>query len=350
MLLSRISLSALDANYEAFLSAHAKPRPADNAVYERRAAALRDNVQRVIPALNAAATDYGHGVEFALNQFGDLTADEFKSRVLMPKREAVAHGAGRTRSASPSATPDSFDWRAEGAVTPVKDQGTVGSCWAFSTVGNLEGQHFLSTNASEQLSEEFLVDCDDKDCGVFGGWPYSAYQYVMEAGGIPSEVDQPYCSGTGGCYPCMANMNKTFCGPPPEYCNKTWSPGHCPASTWKAAVQVQDWHAVDKDETAMAATLVSTGPLSVLLDATGLQHYRKGVWAPKKGILHCKSDGTDLDHAVLMVGFGTDGGTGYWLIKNSWAKKWGEDGFFRIERGTGKCGINTQVTSATLKK
>ena len=80
---------------------------------------------------------------------------------------------------------------------------------------------------------------------------------------------------------------------------------------------MQDWHAVDKDEAAMAGTLVATGPLSVLLDATGLQHYRKGVWAPKKGILHCKSDGTDLDHAVLMVGFGTDGGTDYWTIKNS---------------------------------
>ena len=172
LLLLTTLVGTLDAEYEAFLGAHAKPRPADEAEYARRAATLHDNAHNVIPALNAAAADYGHGVEFALNQFGDLTAAEFKDRVLMPKRVAVAHGAGRTRAGSVlSATPDSFDWRDEGAVTPVKDQGTVGSCWAFSTVGNLEGQHFIGSNTSEQLSEEFLVDCDDKDCGVFGGWP-----------------------------------------------------------------------------------------------------------------------------------------------------------------------------------
>ena len=256
----------------------------------------------------------------------------------------------------------------------MKDQGTVGSCWAFSTVGNLEGQNFLkqkrrqqqqlllarraggnATVAAEasmvQFSEEFLVDCDVRDCGVFGGWPYNAYQFIEDAGGLPSETAQPYCSGTGDCYACMANKNKTYCGPPPTYCNKTWNELKCPASQWTAAVKVSGWHAIGADEAAMVSTLVATGPLSVLLDATGLQFYHKGVWAPKNGPLglHCKSDGTDLDHAVLAVGYGTDGGKDYWTIKNSWAKKWGEDGYFRIKRGVGQCGINTQVTTGQVE-
>ena len=89
------------------------------------------------------------------------------------------------------------------------------------------------------------------------------------------------------------------------------------------------------------------GPLSVLLDATGLQYYQKGVWDPN-GWFSCKSDGTDLDHAVLLVGWGVDDSKPYWLVKNSWGSSWGENGYFRIARGKGRCGINTQVTSSVV--
>lgn len=98
--------------------------------------------------------------------------------------------------------PESWDWVQHGAVTAVKDQGSVGSCWAFSTTGNIEGQAFMASKSLTSLSEEYLVDCDDKDCSVFGGWPYLAYQYIMESGGIPTEASYPYCSGVGTCYPC----------------------------------------------------------------------------------------------------------------------------------------------------
>lgn len=93
-----------------------------------------------------------------------------------------------------------------------------------------------------------------------------------------------------------------------------------------------------------AATLASVGPLSTLLDATGLQSYTSGVWAPPPGLFGCKSDPDDLDHAVLLVGYGSDNGTDYWLVKNSWGESWGEKGYFRIKRGDSMCGINTMVT------
>lgn len=104
-----------------------------------------------------------------------------------------------------SSLPDSFDWRKLGAVTAVKDQGSVGSCWTFSTTGNVEGVNFLATKNLVSLSEEQIVDCDSTidpfnnhaDCGVFGGWPYLAMQFVISSGGLEPESNYPYCVGTG---------------------------------------------------------------------------------------------------------------------------------------------------------
>lgn len=159
----------------------------------------------------------------------------------MPPRSAPRHHAEKYLNIKHQSLPDSFDWRDKGAVTPVKDQGSVGSCWTFSTVGNIEGQWFLTNHSLLSLSEEQVVECDStideklqhSDCGVFGGWPYLAFEYVMKAGGshafepphlegLESEESYPYCVGTGKCFPCMApGYNKTLCGPPVEYCNGT---------------------------------------------------------------------------------------------------------------------------------
>lgn len=167
-------------------------------------------------------SDKGSTWKASLNTFADLTPDEFRELVLLkPIRGGTKSGLLWNRDLSES-VPESFDWRDLGAVTPVHDQGTVGTCWAFSTIGNVEGQWFLKTNELKDLSEEFLVDCDGThdeehaDCGVFGGWPYLAYQYIVEAGGVPSEDTWPYCSGTGDCYPCMQGPI-SLCGPPPYY-------------------------------------------------------------------------------------------------------------------------------------
>lgn len=299
-----------------------------------------------------------------MSRYADLEQVEFKKTILMhttPSSAAAAAVGDRQNNRFKKThmmagdVPPSFDWREKNAVTSVKDQGSVGSCWAFSTIGNIEGQVAIHKSKLESLSPEYLVDCDGTtdqpaghaDCSIFGGWPYLAYQFIINSGGVPSEQTYPYCSGTGDCYPCMQGPI-SLCGPPPSYCDKTIQ-ANCPVAAKSA--QISSWEYVSSDETEMAEYLASNGPLSVLIDATNLQFYKSGVWngylpsAPKM-----KCNPNNLDHAVLAVGYGYDDVSkeNYWTIKNSWGLNFGEEGYFRIVRGTGACGINTQVTSSIL--
>lgn len=158
-----------------------------------------------------------------MTKYAGMNAAEFKATLLLPRQKLPHFDATHSLPLN-STSPSTWDWRTDGggAVTSVKDQGSVGSCWAFSTVGNIEGVWHLAGNDLVDLSPEYLVDCDgthdDKhaDCGVFGGWPYLAYQYVISSGGIPDEASYPYCAGTGDCYPCMQGPI-SLCGPPPYY-------------------------------------------------------------------------------------------------------------------------------------
>ncbi|PVD37087.1 hypothetical protein C0Q70_04080 [Pomacea canaliculata] len=302
---------------------------------------------------------------FAVNKFADLSPKEFRKTVLMPSRDPPTHPPDRFMRVPPltDPIPESFDWTNQNVVTSVKDQGSAGSCWAFSTIGNLEGQWAMQGKPLTNLSVEQVVDCDSNkdpargraDCGVFGGWPYLAYQYIKNAGGIQTWTDYPYCCGIGGgpgsCFPCPApGYNRTLCGPPAEYCLKNES---CNArinpSRFVPGLRVSDWQAVSQNETEIAVALMATGPLSVALDASLLQFYHSGVFGP---VLGCSK--TDLNHAVLMVGFGVEKGIveqkPYWKIKNSWGSRWGLNGYFYIKRGSGECGINTEVTTALLEK
>jgi cathepsin F len=358
---------------------------------------------------------------FALNEFRHLSPEQFARQRLMRKRRPPPPSAmAAHRLVLPpkeergAPLPDSFDWRDSGAVTSVKDQGSVGTCWAFSTAGNLEGQHFLRSGQLRNLSVEQFVECDASDdpdglggygcadCGVFGGWPYLAYDYAKGAGGVYATEDWDYCvspprgSPLEQCWPCMpTGYSMSDCGSHVDfYCNANTTQGQgagglCTrssggsssqgggkgggeggegagggggtgaggAASWRGespevVVEVSGWGAVSANETEMAAALVETGPLSVLLNAEKLQFYKSGVYAPSR----CPPE--DLDHAVLVVGYGVEpsnatataasSGTPYWIVKNSWGSSWGESGYFRIVRGEGACGINTAVTSATV--
>jgi cathepsin F len=313
---------------------------------EQRRSAYNENVARMQSINEASGFDVTDVNEFTDMHPRDFAAQKLMQPSLMQQADDALLHSKTVDIEVTDPLPSSWDWRTKGAVTSVKNQGSVGSCWAFSTVENIEGQWALAGNQLVSLGPEYLVDCDNLDCSVFGGWPYLAYQYILKrGGGVPSEADYPYCSGTGGCFPCMQNKNTSFCGPPPDYCNKTRN-DLCNNPTFTS--YIAGWDRISTNETQIAAQLVQRGPLSVLLDASGLQWYSGGIWNPS-GWFACDSSGKNLDHAVLITGYGTENGTDYWTVKNSWGASWGENGYFRIIRGEHKCGINAQVTSSIVK-
>ncbi|XP_035827889.1 LOW QUALITY PROTEIN: probable cysteine protease RD19D [Aplysia californica] len=232
--------------------------------------------------------------------------------------------------------PEHFDVTGTGAVTSVKNQGLAGTCWAFATIGNLEGQYFMKTkeNATSHSPEQ-LSDCSsfyDKKtkhwtCGLYGGWPNAAYQYVKQTGGINTDADYPYFIGSWQVQqvPICSAMIK------PE----KFVPG----------IKVKDYQYVPKDEGAIAKFLIKNGPLSIVFDAHDLLGYSGGVVKPDS----CTPKNTN--HCVLLVGYGHDkkSGLDYWKFKNSWGQTWGEDGYFRMQRGVGACGVNLMVSSAILE-
>lgn len=145
-----------------------------------------------------------------------MTPAEIKEKILMNQKTVKKIGNKATRTSENQTVPSDWDWRAHGAVSAVKDQGTLGTCWAFSTVGNLEGQMAITKGNMTDLSVEYLMECDasydgtyEADCGMFGGWPDLAMQYIINKGGIFSDAQMPYCAGMSSkqpekCWPCMA--------------------------------------------------------------------------------------------------------------------------------------------------
>lgn len=248
--------------------------------------------------------------------FADLTELEFRKHYVNPAWN-LANRPSIWAKIPVSPLPKSFDWRDHGAVTPVKNQGMCGSCWAFSVTGNIEGQWAINKGHLYELSEQELVDCDKLDDGCNGGMPTNAYKEIIRLGGLEDESDYPY-------------------------------EGHdekCAFSKREVEVFINGSVSISKDEEEMAAWLVHNGPISIGINANAMMWYMGGVSHPWK--ILCSHE--NLDHGVLIVGFGNDGDKPYWIIKNSWGTSWGEDGYYRVYRGDGTCGLNLMCTSATIK-
>jgi cathepsin L len=207
------------------------------------------------------------------------------------------------------ANPTSVDWTTKGIVSPVKDQGQCGSCWSFGTTGTLEGQWMKKHGGNISLSEQNLVDCDTAwDHGCQGGLPTKAYAYIIK-NGIDTETSYPYKAVQG---PCKFNKNNV-------------------GATMTSFKQV-----TRDDETALATAVANVGPIAVGIDASHIsfQLYKNGVYDEKS----CSS--TRLDHAVLVVGYGTANGKDFWKVKNSWGPRWGMQGFIQMSRNArNQCGI-----------
>jgi len=259
-----------------------------------------------------ASAQYSH-----LTPLADWSQEEFAARNTFQNAPAPA-GTRVLPKLDTSNLPTSFDWREQGAVTPVKNQGSCGSCWAFATVANIEGVNFKATKSLVSLSEQEVVDCDTVDHGCGGGLPTNAFKYLKDNKlGEETEAAYPY----------------------------TGSNGKCSAQSGQEKVFVSDFAVVDgTDEDQLAAALIEHGPLAIGINAGPMQWYMGGIADPFSFLCSPKA----LDHGVAIVGFGEEGSKKYWIIKNSWGPHWGEKGYYRIIRGKGKCGLNTNVATAIV--
>jgi C1A family cysteine protease len=261
-----------------------------------------------------------------ITKFSDLTKQEFARTYLNLNYDAMAMANfDPTIVKVSNAAPSSYDWRDYGRVSPVKDQGSCGSCWAFATVANLEGLYYAKKGVMKTFSEQMLVDCDTSDSGCNGGLMEYAFAWLKKNGGIMLDSDYPYRGYKQSC-----KSDKT------KYVDMTVT------GYKKLGSSYSTWSAVDEDE--VKEFLYETGPLAIALNADPLQTYSSGIL----DVTSAKCPTSGINHAVTLVGYGTQSSTPYWIVKNSWGRSWGESGYFRIRRGNGTCGVNCYITTALV--
>jgi cathepsin L len=282
-----------------------------------------ENNLKIVQQHNLQADLGVHTFYLGMNKFADLTLTEFVKMMNgynatgAPRRQA-----SQTFTFNPSLTdlPDTVDWRTQGYVTPIKDQGQCGSCWSFSATGSLEGQTFKKTGKLVSLSEQNLVDCSTAqgNMGCNGGLMDQAFEYIKVNNGIDTEDSYPYEAVDDSCRFKAANVGATDTG----------------------FTDIKS-----KDESALQQAVATVGPISVAIDAShsSFQLYKSGVYHEA----FCSQ--TRLDHGVLAVGYGVDGGKDYWLVKNSWGTGWGNQGYIEMTRNKrNQCGIATAASYPTV--
>jgi C1A family cysteine protease len=289
------------------------------------------NNNKFIDDVNARNLTYklGH------NQFSGMDSSDFSkylgiSGILYKDIDIIENNKNVNNSVYYSTVPESVNWVSKGAVTNVKDQGQCGSCWSFSTTGVLEGAYFIKYGTLESFSEQQLVDCDNyrnggKDLGCKGGLMDNAFNWIGDNGGLCSESDYPYFSGetktNGPCKTTCKNIKNS---------------------------KITEFIDIIKSSDDEMMKAISNQPVSIAIEADQreFQLYKSGVFSASCGV--------NLDHGVLVVGYGNENNLDYYLVKNSWGTSWGDDGYIKLGRGKqynngdGQCGLLLQGSYPVL--
>ncbi|XP_028803858.1 ervatamin-B [Neltuma alba] len=270
-------------------------------------------------AKRSSASQYSLG----LNEFADLTFEEFSKthlgEIQIDQSTVEEAKMGNNKMEQPRLCPNApttWDWRIMGAVTPVKNQGNCGSCWAFSAIGAIEGINALTTGNLVSLSEQQLVSCDTSSFGCQGGYVTTAFDYVIRNRGVASEVLYPYTATNGTCNAFLETFRN-------------------------ASIDGHRWVGSRSEDTLFCA--VARQPVTALVQASGpdFMFYQNGIIDESacRNISPCT-----VNHGVLVVGYGTISGQDYWIVKNSWGSNWGAGGYFFLKRNTGLdvgvCNVN----------
>ena len=287
---------------------------------ENRFQIFRSNLRTII----LHNLDSSQNFTMGINQFTDLTSDEFKKQFVSGLKQSTEVGSYGCKSFEKGdiSLPSSIDWRTKNAVTSVKDQGQCGSCWTFSATGAVEGIWAIERGQLIDLSEQELVDCATGTAygshGCSGGQMDGAFKFVIQNG---------QCSLTA--YPYTAKDGNK--------CNV------CPP-----IIHISSCSDVKPNDQVSLKAAVAQQPVSIAIEADTryFQSY-------SGGILTSSSCGTKLDHGVLIVGYGEDSGQKYWLVKNSWGTTWGDKGYVKIARtdstnDAGICGIAMDPSFPTV--
>ncbi|OWM82796.1 hypothetical protein CDL15_Pgr008677 [Punica granatum] len=307
---------------------------------EKRLESFKRNLKYVLEKnarMKAGGPAAGKESRVGLNKFADLSNEEFREMYLSKVKKPASKRWGRQSSSlkrqrrrqlqrlgSCDSAPATLDWRNYGIVTAMKDQGSCGSCWAFSSTGAMEGINALKTGELISLSEQELVDCDTTNDGCDGGYMDYAFEWVINNGGIDSGADYPYTSTDGVDGTCNVTKEEN-----------------------DKVVSIDGYVDVEETDSALFCAVVQQ-PVSVGMDGSAMdfQLYTGGIYAGS-----CSDDPDDIDHAVLIVGYASEGDENYWIVKNSWGTDWGMDGYFYLLRNTslpfGQCAVNAMASYPT---
>ena len=311
-----------DAMFREFKATHLKAY-ADATEESQRFNNFVQNMKKseVLQAANPLAV-------FGANQFADMSDAEFATRINGASfyKKAMAestHTVEAPLADIVAAAGEKVDWRDKGAVTPVKNQGSCGSCWAFSATGNIESMWFIAGNPLTAVSDQQLTSCDTIDHGCNGGLMDNAYNWLLSArkGEIVTEAAYPYVSGSG---------SNPACKPKTEI------------DAMPVGAVITGIDHIARSEDTLASYVLKTGPMAVAVDATTFQSYRSGI------VTSCVN--RQINHGVLAVGYDDTNVPPYWIIKNSWGTSWGESGYLRLAKGSNQCLINSYATTAIVKK